>query len=262
VAQSLERKIILSDGQLWFTTVNEDYQLASLYQLGTEVPFDQAKPLLLPAGRNITEDHNPFSWDLWEDEMMAINFLDHPMNDRNEAIKRINLQEVREFEDMEIIEYIMGSTRHYTWTLNDPYLYLIQENSYLKNFHFDAIWTKSGALHFLISNAGEARYWIFDQGKWTSSDPLLMGFEDFFSLFEYQSETYVLSQGGGLFKLSIDENPEIITMARPDFALQDKILVLDRDADRMYYLPQSVLEQSSLSFKELMEQFGQELRIK
>ena len=89
-----------------------------------------------------------------------------------------------------------------------------------------------------------------------------MGFEDFFSLFEYQSETYVLSQGGGLFKLSIDENPEIITMARPDFALQDKILVLDRDADRMYYLPQSVLEQSSLSFKELMEQFGQELRIK
>ena len=62
--QKIERKIIIKNNNFYYTTIDEEFQIATLHIGKTTDSLNAAKHYALPAGRNYDEPVNPFSWDV------------------------------------------------------------------------------------------------------------------------------------------------------------------------------------------------------
>lgn len=124
-SQSIERKIIIQNGNYFFTTIDENNQLANLHTGKFTDSIKSAKKLAMPAGRNFDDPIIPFSWDVVDTNIFAISFLLHPLNDRNEAIKRMNISSLKErSKTLTPMELIMLSVEMNPFAYNDPYLFV------------------------------------------------------------------------------------------------------------------------------------------
>jgi hypothetical protein len=77
-AQAIERKIIIENGNYFFTTIDDNNQLATLNTGKATDAIGDSKKLAMPAGRNYDDPVVPFSWDIEETSVFAISFLLHP----------------------------------------------------------------------------------------------------------------------------------------------------------------------------------------
>lgn len=202
-AQSIERKIIIQHGNYFFTTIDDNVQLATLHSGKDTSSFKNAKRLAMPAGRNYDDPIIPFAWDVVDTSVFAISFLLHPLNDRNEAIKRIAISSLKEWSTaVTPMDLIMKSVDMNPFAYNDPYLFVTKRSSTMSGFFYDAVVVNDTSFVMAISNNGEMSIWNYNGKNWKHSEVQKFPVDGFFSLFALKNKTYLATNVGGLYEIS------------------------------------------------------------
>lgn len=259
-AQSLERKIIIQNGKFYYITVDENIQLGTLYTGSVSDPLKLAKAYALPAGRGISAETNPLAWDVTNEHLLAINFLDHSLNDRNESIKKIPISALRQWGPaISVEEVMMESIDQHGYTLNEPYLFVKNRSKYLNHFYFDAV------LHqhdywMVMTNNDELTIWRNNTGGWQHSEVLNFPITNYFSLFSVDENLYLITQEGGLYAVTLDGIKEI-NKGNGAFSLKSSIIIEDRDKQQYYTFSAAALNLEQ-TLNKLITAFGKTLELK
>jgi len=241
-AQKIERKFIIENNRFYYSTIDEEFQVATLHVGNVSDGLKTAKSLALPAGRNFNDPVVPFSWDLSRDDFYAINFLNHPLNDRNEALKRFKLSALQECSDkVTVLNKIMESVDLTPFAYNDPYLFTIKRSNTLTNFFFDGIVLNDTTFFMAITNSGEISFWNYNRLGWKNSEIQKLSVDAFFTLFEYKKRAYMFLNNGQTYEVStktISQAPN----KTPGATLSEGVLIINKDDNTVKYIKNSQLD--------------------
>lgn len=241
-SQAIERKIIIQDGNYFFTTIDDNDQLATLGTGKISEAKKDAKKLAMPVGRNYDDPINPFCWDIVGSNVFAINFLVHPLNDRNESIKRIETGSLKEWSATGTnIEMIMKGIEMNPFVYNDPYLFVTRRSNTLNNFFFDGIAPNDSTYTMAISNNGELSIWHYGGKEWKHGEVKSFPVDGYFSLFSFNNKTYLLLNTGVLYEASTSG----IFPVNKDcgMSLANGFLVINKDENTVSFMKHSDLNE-------------------
>ena len=241
-AQNIERKIIIVNGNFYFTTIDAEFQIGTLNTGKASEAIKTAKKLALPAGRNYSEPVNPFSWDIVDTSVYAINFLMHSQNDRNEAIKRFNVASLKEWgPTFTTMDMIMKSIELSPYTYNDPYLFITRRSNVLSNFYYDAVALNDSSYTMAISNNGELSIWNYNGKIWKHGEVQKFPVDGYFSLFTFNKKTYMILNSGVIYEISTSG----ISSVSKDCgsSLTNGFLVLNKDEKTVWFMKNNDLNQ-------------------
>lgn len=242
-SQSLERKIIIQNGNYFFTTIDELTQLATLHTGKDTAKLKNAKLLAMPAGRNFDDPIVPFSWDLVDTSVFAISFLLHPLNDRNEAIKRMNIASLKEWNKITTpMDLIMLSVDMNPFAYNDPYLFVTRRSNTISGFFYDAVVVNDTSFVMAISNNGELSIWNYNGKEWKHSEVQKFPVEGFFSLFTLKNKTYLATNVGGLYEISL-KGIEAAENKSAGTNLSSSTLIINKDDNTVWYIKNNDINQ-------------------
>lgn len=248
--QHPERKLIIENDRYTYVTVNDNYQLATLYRGNINEPLREAVRYQLPLGRNLTAQLNPLAWDLTGDSIVAINFMDHVLNDRYESIKKIGVKGLEKWhEGIDIGSVMNRSVELPSYVLNQPYLFVKEQSDILNHFYFDLV-VIDQALWLVMSNNGSYVVWKYDGQKWEQSKVFEKTFRGYFTLIEKNQEPFLILSDGEMLKIALDK----ITVEQTptaNFELKDVVLVSDRDKGQHFFLKMNLLSENA-SMKDLL----------
>lgn len=246
-AQSIERKIIIQNGNYFYTTIDENNQLATLHTGKYTDSLKASKKLAMPVGRNFDDPIIPFSWDVVDSNIYAISFLLHPLNDRNEAIKRINISSLKDWASSPTpMELINKSVDMNPFAYNDPYLFVTRRSNILEGFFYDAISTSSGAYTMAISNNGEISIWNYNGTEWKHGEVIKFPVDGYFSLFEKDKKTYLVLNSGVVQEVSTSGISP--TKKETGVKPKDGFLIINKDDNSVWFMKNEDLNQrTSLS---------------
>ena len=251
--QGIDRKIIIEDDQYYCVTIDERYQIGTLHTASIQDTLLHGKALALPAGRSLLSEDKPLSWDLRDTNIYAVSFMDHPMNDRNEAIKLLSLNQLKSWESTRPEEVIMHSVDHNMLVYNDPYKNVISRSKFLDGFYFDALFF-NGAYWMLTCHNNELFCWKYENDTWQSSELQKVNFEGNFSLFIEDNALMLLSKSGSIYRVSM-EGIQLEKEGEKGFDLNKVILVENRDTGSLSYLDKVHMDKE-MPFKALLNEFG------
>ncbi len=241
-AQSIERKIIIQNGNYFFTTIDENNQLATLHTGKYSDSLKASKKLAMPAGRNFDDPIVPFSWDVVDTSVYAISFLLHPLNDRNEAIKRINISSLKEWsKTITPMDLIMLSVDMNPFAYNDPYLFVTRRSNVIEDFFYDAISMSDGSYTMAITNNGELSVWNYKNKEWKHSEVIKFPIDGYFSLFEKDKKVYLILNSGAVQEVSING----ISTNKKDVGAKPKdgFLIINKDDNSVWFMKNEDLNQ-------------------
>lgn len=255
-SQNPERKIIIEDGEYFYVTVDDNYQIGTLFRGSINRPITEGKSYALPAGRGMSAETNPLAWDVEDGSMYAISFLDHSLSDRNESIKKFSLSDLKQWGDegVGIGEMIMESVDHHMYILNEPYLFIQSRSKYLHHFYFDAIYA-NGAYWMAIGNNDELTIWKCTDTGWEHSEVFEFPISGPFSLIENGEQLTLRTSDTELFNVGLEQVTSA-ELAKPGVFLKDIVLVENRDENKNYYIKSGLLNPQR-SMKELLDEHGQ-----
>lgn len=243
-SQSIERKIIIQNGNYFFTTIDENNQLATLHTGKYTDSIKSAKKLAMPAGRNFDDPIIPFSWDVVGTNIFAISFLLHPLNDRNEAIKRMNISSLKERSTtLTPMELIMLSVEMNPFAYNDPYLYVTRRSNILEGFFYDAISNSDGSYTMVITNNGELSVWNYKDKEWKHGEVIKFPVDGCFSLFEKNKKTYLILNSGVINEVST--TGIVSTKKNIGVSLKDGFLIINKDEKVVSFMKNTDLNQKT-----------------
>ncbi len=248
-AQAIERKIIIQNGNYYFTTIDELTQLATLHTGKDTSKIKNAKKLAMPAGRNFDDPIIPFCWDVVDTSVYAISFLLHPLNDRNEAIKRMNINSLKEpSKTVTPMDLIVLSVDLNPYAYNDPYLFVTRRSNTIEGFFYDGISTSEGYT-VAISNNGELSIWNYNGTEWKHSEVMKFSVDGYFSLFEKNKKIYFLTTGGVVQEVSTAG----ISPLKKDIEINQKegFLIINKDDKTVWFMKNNDLNQNT-SLNELI----------
>lgn len=232
-AQQVERKVIVENGQYYYVTINEMHQIGTLYTGKYDQSLHLSKAFGLPAGRGISAQTNPFAWDLADNKMYAVNFLDHSLNDRNEAIKRFDISGLKEWgPNLRMEDLLMESAEKNMYVLNEPYLFIKSRSKFLNNFYFDGIYFDN-AYWMVITNNDELTIWKYTNEEWKHSEVKKFPVTGFFSLVVLKKSVHLMTNSGEVYEITLD-NMNLTSSLQLN--LNEYILIDDRDEKAMYYM--------------------------
>lgn len=254
-SQKIERKIIIQNNSFFYTTIHEEFQIGTLHTGNFSKPFSSSKNLALPAGRNFTKKVNPFSWDLADSLMYAINFLNHPLNSRNDALKRFKLSSLQEWSDrVKIMDMIMDGAEKNTFAYNDPYKFTMRLSNILNGLYFDGIVLHDSSYTMVIVNNNKMSIWNYAKNAWSHGEVQDFEIDGFFSLFEKNKQLYIILNNGTIYKVTkkqVNPIPELIT----NRSLKDNTLILNRDKNTVQLIKNNELNMNT-PLNELIEKKG------
>lgn len=253
--QSIERKIIVENGLCYYTTIDPEFQIATLHIAAVDKPIKTAKEYAVPAGRNLNTPIIPFSWDLMGDDLFVINFMNNAQNNRRNALKRIPLKELHEWNDtLTISDVVVKSTETAPYTWFEPYSEVLEKSPILDHFFFDAVATADSSLCLAISNNRELSVWEFSNGKWKKGEDLSMQADDFFSLFQHNGRTYLVTSDGSLYAV---QNNKLIMLAdrKISQALDDGFLIINKTDRSISFLNKAKFDKQK-SMMELLKLYA------
>ncbi len=238
-AQAPERRIVIAGGQCYYTTVDEETQLATLYRSAVGAPLSSAAKFALPAGRNYDEPLNLFSWDVVGDTLYALSLLNHPLADRAEALKRIPIRTLTPSGTLPAVDLLMQSAEANSFVPFEPYRALIAgPSTTLDRFHYDMVAMGDGSIAVVIANGGKWWLWRLKAGAWIVVEGSGALLDATFTLFRHQESLYLLTSRGGILKIESKPGREGATVEpSPDYAIAPHIVVEDRDNNAVYLLP-------------------------
>lgn len=239
-AQSLERKIIVQNGKFYFMSVDENIQLATLYSGSISQPLKFAKAFAVPAGRGVSAETNPLAWDLFEEHVFAINFLDHSLNDRNESIKKIPVSGLMEWgPNVRLEELMMESIDRHMFQLNEPYLFVKNRSNYLNHFYFDGL-IHQNAYWMAMANNDELTIWSYTNEGWKYSEVIDFPITNYFSLLSQGDQLFLMTYEGDLYSVGLNGLLQI-KKGNGGVDLARSILIDDRDNQMIYIFPSTGL---------------------
>lgn len=250
-AQHMERKIILEKSRLYYTTVDPEFQLATLYTGDASASLNNAKPLAMPAGRNYNDPVNPFCWDVLNGNCYAVNSLKHPMNDQNESLKRFPVASLKAWSKNVTIAGMLNQSIDYnTFTPNVPYSFVTQKSKTLDHFFYDAIALNDSVFCMGISNNNGFSFWRFNGKSWDHIENNNFPVSGPFSLFACRQDVYMILGDGKIYSLStrsINELPE----KSKKIDLSAGCLVIDKDTGSIKFITNELLN-LKVPFKDLI----------
>lgn len=236
VGQNIERKIIIENGNYFYTTIDEEFQIATLHTGKSTESLSEAKRFAMPAGRNYDAPINPFSWDLSNGFIYAINFLAHPLNDRNEALKKFKLTSLQEWDStVTAIKMLMQSVDQNNFAMNDPYLFTTKRSNILTNFYFDGIAINDSSYCMVMTNNGEITVWNCIGKTWTHSEPMNYKLDGYFSLFKFKNKIYIHFRHGFIHEIVLGSKIGM-KVKRSEIAPTNGILIDNRDEKTIQFL--------------------------
>jgi hypothetical protein len=243
-SQPIERKIIIDHNHYYYTTIDAEFQIATLHTGNLTDPLKMAKNLAIPAGRNYSDPLNPFSWDIINDQVYAINFLNHPLNDRNEALKRFPLSSLSEWNDkITVIDMIMKSVDNNMFAYNDPYMALLKKSNTLNDFFYDGIAMNDTSYFIAIANNGKITLWNYNGKDWTQGKTVAFPIDGYFSLFTFKKEIFLVQNDGEIRKISfsgLEPQPEEISSG----PASSVFLIINKDEGTIKYMKAGQLDQN------------------
>ncbi len=243
-SQSIERKIIIQNGNYFFTTIDENHQLATLHTGKYTDSIRSAKKLAMPVGRNFDDPIIPFSWDVVDTNLYAVSFLLHPLNDRNEAIKRLLISSLKEWSKSPTpMELINLSVDMNPFVYNDPYLFVTKRSNILEGFFYDAISNSDGTYTMAISNNGELSVWNYNGTEWKHGEVIKFPVDGYFSLFEKNKKTYLISNSSVIHEVST--NGVVSTKKNIGTTLKEGFLVINKDEKTISFMKNDDLNQKT-----------------
>ena len=234
----MERKIVIDHGNYYFTTIHEEFQVATLHVGKSSEPLKNAKKLALPVGRNYDDPIIPFCWDVRDTSLYAINFLVHPLNDRNEALKRLNITQLKEWtKETTPLSMIMQGTDLNPFAYNEPYAYIIRRSSTLEDFFFDGIALNDTTYGMAIANKGELTFWSYNGKSWKHTDVFKFSMKEYFNIVQHNKKAYLILSPGTIYEAT---SKGIVPVdAKLPGKLTDGILVVDKDKNTVLYVKNS-----------------------
>ena len=251
VSGGIERRIIIEDGMYYYTTIHDETQLATLFTGSIEDSMSKAEGYQLPAGNNITDDFNPFAWDIAGGFIFAISFFDHPLNDRVESIKRITLDGLDQFNGKPAIEIIMHAVDNNMMVMNEPYLNTISRSNILQNFYFDCTVINDTSFYIAFSNNSQFQLWRYDGEEWHDYALIDHPILSYFSLIDLNDQLYLVTGSGQVILLN-EGNFEYLAMEDKIGVLHEHVLIEDRDNKRVLAVPRKKLKGKDI-LKDVLE---------
>ncbi|HLP12413.1 MAG TPA: hypothetical protein VK177_10815 [Flavobacteriales bacterium] len=233
--QNIERKIIIENGTYYYTTIDENYQVATMHTGNVNSPLKEETALAMPAGRNYNDPIIPFSWDLQNNQVYAVNFLVNPMNDRMEALKRFSFSSLQEWEKAGSVQDMISLSTGYTpFAPFQPYANALKQSKILHNFYFDGIALTDSTYSMVISNHDQISYWTYNGKYWLQSTIWTVTALNYFTLFKWENKTYMYAWDGTVYKMTDEKMiPAAILEETPP--LKDITLVINRDKNSVSY---------------------------
>ena len=242
VSQNMERKIIVQNHSFFYTTIDQEVQIGTLHTGDWTQPLKTGKKLALPFGRNFSKSFNPFCWDITDSTMYAVNFLNHPLNNKKDALKSIQLSSLKEWSDsIQPIEMILKGTERMGFTPNEPYSFTLHISNIINGFYFDGISCSDSSYEMVIVNNNKLSIWNYNHKKWSHSEIQDFQVNGFFTLFEFDGQLYLILNNGNIHKVTPEKiiaQPEKITGK----SLTDYTLILNRDSNKVSLIKISELQ--------------------
>jgi hypothetical protein len=261
-AQEFERKIIIKDGVFHYVSVDENLQIGTLYKGAMDGLLKEAKAYAIPAGRGISAQTNPLAWDIDGDDMYAVNFMDHTMVDRYEAIKKFSLSDLKLWgANLNVDEFIMQSAEEPQYVFNEPYYFVKERSDYLNHFYFDGVML-AGNYWMAVTNNEELMIWNNVNGTWVRSE-VIKGFkvDGPFSLMTVKASLFLITNDGKAYQLSIEQGATAVTFsADATFRLKDNVLIDNRDNNTLSYMNRSQFNYEK-SMKDMINEMAVEISI-
>lgn len=257
-AVEFERKIIIQNNTFYYVTVDDNHQMGTLYTGDISSPLKLAKAFAIPAGRGISAQTNPLAWDIHNNNLFAVNFIDHSLNDRNEAIKEIPLSDLQPWstQSNSVENLIMKSVDYPIYALNEPYLFTVKQSMYMNHFYFDGVFV-GDAYWMAVSNNGNMMIWKYENAEWTHSEELPFEVSNYFNLFVKQGNLALITAEGLVYRPNLESMGQIIMKSKIT-DLNGTILVEDRDNGIVYMLNSDQLNYEK-SLQDMLRDTGQKL---
>ncbi len=251
-SQQIERKMIIDKNGCYYTTIDPEFQIATLYNVELNRPLKSAKKMALPAGRNFNLPVIPFCWDLVGNDVFAINFINNAMSNRKQAIKRIPISSLKEWkENISISDVVQASAEYRPYTTFEPYRYLTEQSTTLDHFFFDAVEISDSVFCFAISNNGKLTIWEYNKDSWSKGEEISMQIDDFFSLVTYKSRPYLILSDGSVY--AIKNNKLMKQLERKiNTQLSRAILIIDKRNDKIWFMNAATFDETK-SMEELIK---------
>lgn len=262
-AQEFERKVIIKDGVFYYVSVDENLQIGTLYKGDMDELLKEAKAYAIPAGRGVSAQTNPLAWDIDGKEMIAVNFMDHSLNDRYEAIKKFSLKDLKMWgTSLTVDEVIMQSVDATQYVFNEPYYFVKERSDYLNHFYFDGVMLNSN-YWMAVTNNEELTIWNnLDSSNWQHGNVI----KDFkvdgpFTLLTMNDGIYLITNSGKAFEVSILKGVSEVTLNVPaTFRLKDIVLIDNRDNNTLSYMNRSQFNYEK-SMKDMINEMAVEMTI-
>jgi len=178
----------------------------------------------------------------------------HPLNDRNEAIKRLLISSLKTWNQSPTpMELINLSIDMNPYAYNDPYLFVTRRSNLIEGFFYDLVAPDNNSMTMAISNNGELSIWNYTDAawkhndyfapKWEHGDVLKFPVDGYFSLFELNKKSYLITNSGILFDVSTSG----IKQLKKDLniSLKDGFLIVNKDLQTVSFMKNSDLNQQT-----------------
>ena len=173
--------------------------------------------------------------------MYAISFLDHPLNNKHEALKRFALSSLQEWNDsITAMDLIMKSVDQNMFAYNDPYKFVKKQSNVFNGFQFDGIVLHDSTYVMVIVNNNELSIWDYANKKWQNPEKQTFIIDGFFSLFELDKQLYIILNNGNVHKVSTGKvltAPDKVTSK----TLNEHTLILNRDKNTIQLIKNNEL---------------------
>lgn len=256
-AQNIERKIIIQNGQFIFQTIHEENQMATMHTGNINQPVSKAQKYALPFGRNYEEPFNPFVWDVSTHNLFALNFLRHPLNDWNQAIKILGFEDLQKdsfLQHAPPFDLLMKSVDYYMWAMNEPYMKIRSEHKFFDRFYYDAVFSEDSVLWMIYAIEDSWQLWNLKENKWRLiGEDDQNGFDNYFSLVNTSKYLLLFTDKQYWFIDKKDAKIRKKQILPADF--KDYVLVIDRDNNKLFLLSSESL-QTEIPFKKVLKTKG------
>ncbi|MBL0327943.1 MAG: hypothetical protein IPP64_00650 [Bacteroidetes bacterium] len=198
----------------------------------------------MPVGRNYDDPIVPFAWDIVDTSVYAVSFLLHPLNDRNEAIKRLLISSLKTWDQSPTpMELINLSIDMNPYAYNDPYLFVTRRSNLIEGFFYDLVAPDNNSMTMAISNNGELSIWNYTGAAWEHGEVVKFPVDGYFSLFELNKKSYLITNSGILFEVSTSGTKQL--KKDLNISLKDGFLIVNKDLQTVSFMKNSDLNQQT-----------------
>ncbi len=258
VAQiKIERKIIIQNEKYYFFTIDEESQLATLHTGPVFEKLNKAKKYQMPIGRELSDPFNPLSFDINDNELTGINWILNSNNDRNEALKKIDIAEWKKPQAEWANErWAQTSFNMPTIAPNDPWLRMLEVNNILDNTFFDLVKNENPVMAVCNQN----QLWIsrYNGTEWKTSAAIPVNFKTYFSIIENNGKAFIADNIGNIF--IADEAGRQLIIKSKAITTKEQLLIIDKDHKSYYTVPAEAIEAGQmLDIEKIIHESGTEI---